>query len=82
MGKNGPPNSNTNIKLTHPALQRLQSLQSSIPLGEVSKSLSSISHREQTTLGACFLLQLILFMELPPTLAYFPAGRESVLRLS
>jgi hypothetical protein len=29
----------TNIKLTHPALQCLQSLQGSVPLGEISKNL-------------------------------------------
>jgi hypothetical protein len=34
------------------------------------------------TLSVCFLLELILFVELLPILAYILAGRESVLRLS
>jgi hypothetical protein len=42
----------------------------------------SISHSQQITLSACPLLELILFVEPPPKLAYLPVGRESVSSLS
>jgi hypothetical protein len=66
--------------LTHPAPQCLKSLQGSIPLEEIFKNLCI--NITQLTFCVCFLLELILFAELPLILAYFLARRESVLRLS
>jgi hypothetical protein len=70
----------TNIKLTYPAPQCLQSLQGSIPMGESPRAFASVSHSQQMALSVSFLLQLILFGELSPILAYLLAGRESVLK--
>jgi hypothetical protein len=72
----------TNIKLIHPAPQCLQVYRGQFHWGKSPRAFASISHSQQMTLSVCFLLELILFMELPPILAYLPAGRESVLKLS
>jgi hypothetical protein len=72
----------TNVKLTHPTPQCLQSLQGSSPLRKISKHKFCQYHSQQITLTACPPMELILFVELLPMLAYFPVGRESVLRLS
>jgi hypothetical protein len=72
----------TNIELTHPAPQCLQSLQGSIPLREVSKNLC-INITQSTNDTQCLFSSGTYFVvELPPTLAYLLAGRKPVLRVS
>jgi hypothetical protein len=72
----------TNIKLTHLLPSASKVYRGQFHWGKYQRAFASISHSQPMTLSVCFLLELILFAEMPPILAYLLAGRKPVLRLS